>query len=150
MMSKKAKDLWDNVRQRLKAMDDEIIWVVFRTEFLEKYFTIDVQNKKEIEFLEIKKVNMIIVEYAAKFKELVKFCPYYNNATIEGSKCIKFESRLRPNINQGIGYQDIRWFPTMVNNGRIYDKDSRARFGHYKNLSDKRGKNHNHGNCIIL
>lgn len=47
---------------------------------------------------------MIIVEYVAKFEELVKFCPNYNGAVAEGSKCIKFENGLRPEIKQGIGY----------------------------------------------
>lgn len=30
------------------------------------------------------------------FKELAKFCPCYNGASAEGSKCIKFESSLHP------------------------------------------------------
>lgn len=63
-------------------------------QFLVKYFPEDMHNKKEIEFLELKQGNMMIVEYVAKFEELVKLCPYYNGATIEGSKWIKFENRL--------------------------------------------------------
>lgn len=47
---------------------------------------------------------MIVVEYATKFKKLGIFCPYYNGATAEGSKCIKFESGLCSEIMQGIGY----------------------------------------------
>lgn len=42
-------------------------------QFLEKYFPKDVSSKKEIESLELKQGNMRIVEYAAKFEELVKF-----------------------------------------------------------------------------
>lgn len=53
------------------------------------------RSKKEIEFLEFKLGDLIIVEYAAKFEELMKFCLHYNNIVAEGSKCIKFESMLR-------------------------------------------------------
>lgn len=71
---------------------------MFRVQFLNKYFPKYVCSKKEIEFLELKQGNMTIVEYAAKFEELVKFCPYNNGVAIEGSKCIKFEGGLHPEI----------------------------------------------------
>lgn len=69
------------------------------------YFLEDVRGKKEIEFLELKQRNYIIVEYAVRFEELVKFYPYYNGAAAEASKCIKFENGLHHEIKQGIGYQ---------------------------------------------
>lgn len=61
-------------------------------------------SKKEIEFLELKQGNMTVAEYATKFEELVKFCPHYSGAVVEGSKCIKFENGLCPEIKQCIGY----------------------------------------------
>ncbi|XP_050897693.1 serine/arginine-rich splicing factor RS2Z32-like [Lathyrus oleraceus] len=63
MLTEEADDWWGNTRQRLKAAGNEITWVVFKGEFLE----------------------------------------------------------------------------------RIYDKDSRAQSVHYKSLSEKRGKQLNHG-----
>lgn len=39
-------------------MGDEITWVVFRTNFIEKYFPDDVHNTKETEFLEMKQENL--------------------------------------------------------------------------------------------
>lgn len=107
MLLEEAEDWWDNARQILEVVATEIAWVVFRAGFLEKYFPEDVHSKKEIEFLELKHGNMTVAEYAAKFKELVKFFPHYNGATVEGSKCIKFESDLRLEIKQSIGYQEI-------------------------------------------
>lgn len=92
-------------------------------EFLEKYFPEDVRNKKEIEFLGIKQGNSIVAKYAAKFEKLVKFCPHYNSVIAEGSKCIKFESSLHPEIKRGIKYQEIHWFSVLVNKCRIYDED---------------------------
>lgn len=47
----------------------------------------------------MKQGNLNVVEYDAKFEELVKFCPHYNSATTEGSKCVKFKSDLRLKIN---------------------------------------------------
>lgn len=105
------------------------------------YFPEDVRIKKEIEFLELKHGNMIVVEYAARFKELVKFCPQYNYLTVEGSKCIKFESGMRPQNKQGIRYQEIRRFLMLVNKCRIYNEDSTARSTHYNNINEKKGKN---------
>lgn len=93
----------DNARQRLEVVGVEITWAVFRTAFLEKYFPTDVRCKKEIEFWELKQDNLVVAAYAAKFEELVKFYPHYNNAVAEESKCIKFESGLRLEIKHGIG-----------------------------------------------
>lgn len=115
MLSEEAKDWWDNALQRLQVVGAEITWVVFITEFLENYFLTDIQSKKEIQFLELKERNMIVTEYAGKFKELVKFCQHYNNVAAEKSKCIQFERGLRPEINQGIQYQEIHRFPMLVN-----------------------------------
>lgn len=64
-------------------------------------------NKKDIEFLKLKHENMIVVEYAAKFEDLVKFFPHYNGAAAEGSNLIKLESGLCLEIKQSIGYQEI-------------------------------------------
>lgn len=47
---------------------------------------------------------MTVAEYAARFDELVKFCPHYNGAAVKGFMCIMFESGVHPDIKQGIGY----------------------------------------------
>lgn len=62
---------------------------------------------------------MTVVEYAAKFEELVRLCPHYNGVEAEGSKCVKFESNLRPEIKKFIGYQKFRWFLVLANKCRI-------------------------------
>ena len=77
MLSKEAEDWWENARQRVEFVCTQITWVVFRVHFLEKYFLEDVQSKNEIEFLEHKHGNVIVAEYVAIFKELVKFFPHY-------------------------------------------------------------------------
>ena len=50
---------------------------------------------------------MIVVDNAAKFEELSRFCPHYNGVEAEGSKCVKLESGLHLEIKQFIGYQEI-------------------------------------------
>ncbi|XP_058775189.1 uncharacterized protein LOC131649442 [Vicia villosa] len=102
--------------RRLEASGDEISWVVFRIEFLRKYFLEDVRGKKEIEFLELKQGNKSIVEYAAKFAELAKFYEHYDGANGEFSKCIMFENGLLPEIKKA---------------------DNNA---HYRVINEKRGK----------
>jgi len=76
-----------------------------------KYFEDDVISKKEIEFLELKQGNMSVNYYAPKFEELSRFCPYINAVGEEASKCIKFESRLHPEIKKFIRFHEIRDFP---------------------------------------
>lgn len=95
MLTEKAEYGWENARQRLEAAGTKITWEVFMSEFLEKYFPADVRNKKEIEFLELKQGNMLVIDYAAKFEELSRFCPHYNAVGAEVSKCGKFENVLR-------------------------------------------------------
>ncbi|XP_058752048.1 uncharacterized protein LOC131625168 [Vicia villosa] len=137
MLAKEADDWWLETRQRLEVAGEEITWIVFRREFLRKYYPEDVRGKKEIEFLELKQGNMSVTEYAAKFTELAKFYPYYEGAGVEFSKCIKFENGLRSEIKKAVGYQKIRIFPNLVDSCRIYEEDHNA---HYKLVKDRRGK----------
>jgi len=66
-----------------------ITWGIFKEEFLGKYFPADVKSKKKIEFLELKQGNLLEAEYVAKFEELSRFFPHYNDVGAEVSKCIK-------------------------------------------------------------
>ncbi|XP_050897553.1 uncharacterized protein LOC127104412 [Lathyrus oleraceus] len=70
MLAKEADDWWSNTRQVVDVAVE-----------------VDYHGKKEI-------------EYAAIFVELAKFYPHYNEATVEFSKCVKFENGLRPKIKQ--------------------------------------------------
>ncbi|XP_058746292.1 uncharacterized protein LOC131619185 [Vicia villosa] len=80
---------------------------------------------------------MSVTEYAAKFVELAKFYPHYNEATAEFSKCIKFENGLRLEIKKGVGSQKIRVFADLIGSCRNYEEDSKA---HYKIMNERRGK----------
>src|ERR1051325_9580322 len=138
MLAVKADDWWLETRPRLEVAGEEITWVVFRREFLRKYYPEDVWGKKEIEFLELKQGYKSVTDYAAKFIELAKFYPYFDGEGAEFSKCIKFENGLRPEIKKAIGYQKIRVFADLIDSCRIFEEDSNA---HHKILTDTRGKN---------
>lgn len=149
MLEEEAKDWLNNACKRMEIVGTQITWVVFRATFLEKYFPEDVGGKKVIELLELKQGNLIVVKYAAKFEEVVKFCPYYNNLAAEVSKCIKLENGLRPKIKQGIGYQEVLRFLVLVNKCKLFYEDSKAKSSYYKNLSEKKGKGKFRGKSYV-
>ncbi|XP_058780830.1 uncharacterized protein LOC131654920 [Vicia villosa] len=136
MLAVEAEDWWLETRQRLEADGEEVTWVVFRREFLRKYFPEDVRGKKEIEFLDLRQGNKSVVEYASKFGELAKFYQHYDGPTGEFLKCVKFENGLRPEIKKSIIYQKICVFADLVDSCRIYEEDNNA---HYRVISEKRG-----------
>ncbi|MCI46560.1 gag polyprotein-related, partial [Trifolium medium] len=86
---------------------------------------------------------MSVAEYAAKFEDLIRYCPHYNNAKSERSKCVKFENGLRPEIKAGIGYPELRQFATLVNKSQIYEEDNKAKYSHYKAQSERRNAGQN-------
>ncbi|XP_058750263.1 uncharacterized protein LOC131623281 [Vicia villosa] len=84
-------------------------------------------------------IKSAVTEYAARFVELAKFYPHYDEATAEFYKCIKFENSLRPEIKRAIKYKKICKFLELVDSCRIYEEDNKA---HYKSMSERRGKQH--------
>ncbi|XP_058758173.1 uncharacterized protein LOC131631395 [Vicia villosa] len=142
MLEKEAEDWWNNTLQRFEEDGIEVTWDLFRDVFLENYFPEDCRGKKEVEFLELKQGNGTVAVYAAKFQELIKYCPHYNTANAERSKCLKFVNGLRHDIKKAIGYQQITRFTELVNKSRIYDEGSRESASIYKSL---KGKNQDRG-----
>src|SRR4051812_46951737 len=137
MLAVEADDWWLETRRRLEANGEEISWIVFRMEFLRKYFPEDVCGKKKIEFLELSQGNKSVMKYASKFSELAMFYQHCEGGNGEFSKCIKFENDLRPEIKKAISYQKIRIFADLVDYCRIYEEDNNA---HYRVINEKRGK----------
>jgi len=137
MLAEEADDWWASVLPVLEQGGGVVNWAVFRREFLDRYFSEDIREKKEIQFLELKQGNMLVTEYAAKFVELAKFYPHYTAETAEFSKCIKFENGLLVEIKRAIGYQKICNFSELVSSCRIYEEDTKA---HYKAVNERKGK----------
>ncbi|MCI49208.1 cellular nucleic acid-binding protein, partial [Trifolium medium] len=53
---------------------------------------------------------------------------------------VKFESGLRPDIKQLIGFSEITNFPTLMTKARICDEVGKAKTSYYKALNDRKGK----------
>ncbi|XP_028216535.1 uncharacterized protein LOC114398550 [Glycine soja] len=135
-----AEYWWENTRQCLEVEGQDVTWDVFERVFLEKYFPEDVRNKKEMEFLELKKGNLIVAEYVANFEELVRYFPHYQGRDGESSKCVKFLNSLQPKVKQVVNYQGVRQFPLLVNMCRIWDEDSRDRVSYYRSMVPMKNK----------
>jgi len=54
MLIGEAEYWWDNTRKLLENEGININWEIFKTKFLEKYFSNDVRRTKEFEFMELK------------------------------------------------------------------------------------------------
>ncbi|KAK7260618.1 hypothetical protein RIF29_26821 [Crotalaria pallida] len=79
MLEDEAESWWNHTMQFLQYEGRDVSWGVFMEKFLQKYFPEDLRRKKEVEFLQLKQGNMSVGEYAAKFEELMKYFPYYQN-----------------------------------------------------------------------
>jgi hypothetical protein len=93
----------------------------------------------------MKQENRSVAEYAAKFEELSRVCLYIIAEDAMISKCVKFESGLRPDIYQYMCIQKIRDFDTLVHKCRMFDDVGRAKVNHYKAQNEKKGKGHGFG-----
>ncbi|KAF1892476.1 hypothetical protein Lal_00010942 [Lupinus albus] len=49
--------------------------------------------------------SLSVGEYAAKFEELARYCPYFEMDTDGSSKCAKFEVSLRPELKMTFGHR---------------------------------------------
>jgi len=56
MLMEEAKFWWVNANRRLEAGGAAVSWERLKEEFLKKYFPTDLRNKKEVMFLQLKKV----------------------------------------------------------------------------------------------
>ena len=145
MLAEEAEFWWTNAKGRLETGGEVVTWARFKSWFLKKYFPEDLRTRKEVEFLNLKQGSFSVAEYAAMFEELLRFCLYINAEDAMISKCVKFESGLRPDIYQYMCVQEIREFDTLVHKCRMFDDAGRARANHYKAQHDKKGKGHGFG-----
>jgi len=88
---------------------------------------------------------MYVAQYAAKYEEISRFCPYINAEDAMVSKCVKFENNLNPEIYQYICFHEIRDFDTLMQKCRMFDDAGKARMNNYKAVNDRKGKGHGFG-----
>ena len=85
---------WDSVKASINL--EAITWEEFRELFMGKFFPASARHAKAREFLELKYGTMTILEYVAKFTELVHFRDDY--VASDMAKVRKFEDGLKFSI----------------------------------------------------
>ncbi|RDX94744.1 hypothetical protein CR513_22837, partial [Mucuna pruriens] len=76
--------------QHLEVEARVVAWESFKKTCLEKYFLEDVHNYKEIKLLDLKKGNMIAVDYVGKSKELSRYLFRHQNEVEKCSGYVKY------------------------------------------------------------
>lgn len=79
MLVEEVEHWWENCCQHLEAEGTTITWNTFKERFWEKYFPADMCDKKEMEILALTQGSMSVERYAAKFEELSRYYPPYQN-----------------------------------------------------------------------
>ncbi|KAF1870766.1 hypothetical protein Lal_00002665 [Lupinus albus] len=152
LLGTEAENWWEFTRRQMETEGKLISWITLKAKFLHNYFPADLKRHKEMEFLKLEQGNMSVGEYAAKFEELARFCPYSELEVDGQSKCSKFESGLRSKLKRMFRLQEIADFATLVNKCRMYKDDlkvddletpetiSPLNYGPQRNHMRKRGK----------
>ncbi|PHT30800.1 Carotenoid 9,10(9',10')-cleavage dioxygenase 1, partial [Capsicum baccatum] len=73
-----------------------IEWEEFATVFLDIFFPLELRESKVLEFINIKKGNMIVIEYSLKFTQLARYAPHV--VAESRAKMSKFVSRVNDNV----------------------------------------------------
>ncbi|XP_028063556.1 uncharacterized protein LOC114266814 [Camellia sinensis] len=102
----KARRWWLLIRNN----NGNMTWAQFNAIFYDKYFPQCFQDRKVLEFQELKQANMSVAEYEAKYTELARFAPYIVDTDYE--KARKFEGGLDLDILDRVGVLNL---PTYVN-----------------------------------
>ncbi|KAF1872017.1 hypothetical protein Lal_00012237 [Lupinus albus] len=152
MLVKEAENWWEMTRRQMETEWQIITWGAFKSKFLQKYFPANLKREKETKFLQLDQGNMSVGEYAAKFEELIWYCPYVELELDGRSKCVKFEMGLKPELRVTFGHEEISDFPTLANKCRMYEDNVRVRdavickgnpprhYGPQRNFSHGKGK----------
>ena len=111
---------WIKTSRDLEAMT----WAEFHELFMSKYFLVTAIHTKAREFLELKQVTMIVMEYVAKFTELAHFA--YNYVTTYMEKVRKFEDGQKLSIRGKIVGFLLQDMDSMVRMAMAIERDRRC------------------------
>jgi len=73
ILTEDAKFWWIGTRQIMEGRGEDVTWKTFKVRFLEEYFPNSIRYPKEIEFMQLEQVNLLVTDYAIKFKHLARF-----------------------------------------------------------------------------
>jgi hypothetical protein len=106
-----------------------ISWEVFKHEFNRHFFPRVVQEAKAREFLDLVQGEMSVIEYAAKFLQLLRFGLYL--ILTEEKKAKKFEQGLNSRIQIMMSCFDIWDFSQLVDKASIYEESLKENAAEY-------------------
>ncbi|XP_073035216.1 uncharacterized protein [Primulina eburnea] len=67
---------WQTTETGLRAQGRTVDWDVFRSRFLDKYFSIAARQKKEREFEDLRQGSMSVAEYQSRYSALLIYVPH--------------------------------------------------------------------------
>ncbi|XP_030531916.2 uncharacterized protein LOC115741990 [Rhodamnia argentea] len=97
-MDRNAMYWWQAMEDTVFPARTEIVWEIFVTAFYEKYFSSCTQDRKLIDFVELKRGDRTVDEYEAKFSELSRFA--LRPVEHLEDKAKKFLKGLKPEIRK--------------------------------------------------
>ncbi|XP_074337134.1 uncharacterized protein LOC141674307 [Apium graveolens] len=113
---------WESTKVLLEG--EAISWENFTELLLEKYLPSYMQDQLEMRFMDLKQVNMTVVEYEVKFSELASFMPEYVNT--EAKKAKIFQQGLKPWIHSQVALLEVRTYTALVQKAMIVEGEREA------------------------
>nr|XP_017224822.1 PREDICTED: uncharacterized protein At1g04910-like [Daucus carota subsp. sativus] len=109
-LKEEATYWWESVR----AMEgtEDVTWDRFKELFLEKYFPQFLQDRMELQFLELKQGDMSVAEYEKKFAELARFVPTYVDTDRKRAK--RFQQGLKAWIRGKLAILELDTYACYV------------------------------------
>ena len=108
---------WVRTSRDLEVMT----WVEFQELFMGKYFPETARHAKAREFLELKQGVMTVMDYVARFTELVRFADDY--VAIDMAKVRRFENGLKFSIRARIVGLRLRDMDSMVGTALTIERE---------------------------
>ncbi|XP_073046158.1 uncharacterized protein [Primulina eburnea] len=102
---------WQTTEVGLRAQGRTVDWDLFRSRFLDKYFSIVARQKKEREFEDLRHGSMSVAEYKSRYSALLKYMPHV--ATNVHAKMRHFSRRLKLELfdlvqsNNPVSFEDV-------------------------------------------
>ena len=73
---KEVEQVWlEKWRDQIPVRAVPVDWGVFKTTFLDRFFPIELREKKLLEFMNLRQRGMSLKEYSLKFTQLSKYAP---------------------------------------------------------------------------
>lgn len=135
-----AETWWDNMKIRSEVFEVRWLGKLSRIILWRNSFFVDLQNKKEVDFLCLKQRSNTVGKYAINFEELSHLYHLYCNVTSDRFMCLKFKNDMRLEIKKGVVTFELDNFWTMVYKNRQYEDACIKRINMFKKKPNIVGK----------